>query len=95
MKTFVLASLFAVSSLTYAQSAREGDRAVQPREPAATPQSCDDLVGMEKEACLKKGGTVKSNTAGSGATRSPSAATPAERKAAPDAKKDSARPDAK
>lgn len=30
------------------------------------PRTCDDLIGPEKELCLKKGGTVK---AGSGGTR--------------------------
>jgi len=31
-------------------------------------KSCDDLKGMEKEACLKKGGTVQASSAGAGSS---------------------------
>ena len=56
--------------------------------PAAYAQkSCDELKGMEKEACLKKGGTVKANTAGSGSTAAPKPS------AAPDGRKDHAKPE--
>jgi hypothetical protein len=31
-------------------------------------RSCDDLKGLEKQACLKQGGTVKANTAAGGSS---------------------------
>jgi len=94
MKTILVAFFLVASSATYAQSQSER---------AATPKSCDNLAGMEKEACLKQGGTVKANSAGSGsssATSEKSAPPPAtgsssERTAEPDAKKDYTKPDAK
>jgi len=99
MKTILSASLLLVSSLVFAQSAPP------PAERQAKPPSCDDLAGMEKEACLKRGGTVKANSAGSGASSAPSAETQgtpapavgssAERTAEPDAKKDYTKPDSK
>jgi hypothetical protein len=38
----------------------------EPAPRGGAPRTCDDLLGPEKELCLKKGGTVK---AGSGASR--------------------------
>jgi hypothetical protein len=75
MKTILSAILFVASSMTYAQSAK--------------PPSCDDLKGMEKEACLKKGGTVKANTAAGGSS------TPSKEKIRKDYRKDYQKPAAK
>ena len=94
MKTLVITLFLVASSATYAQGQSER---------AATPKSCDDLVGMEKEACLKQGGTVKANSASAGSSSAPSeksAPPPAtgsssESTAEPDAKKDYTKPEAK
>jgi len=97
MKIIPLAVFVFASGVAYAQPAQP------PAERAATPRSCDNLVGMEKEACLKQGGTVKANSAGSGGSSAASqqnAPAPAvgssfERTAEPDAKKDYTKPEAK
>ena len=91
MKAILPAILLVASSATFAQS--------------ASPPACDDLKGFEKEACLKKGGTVKANSAASGSSAAPkpSEQTPPapavgsspERTAEPEAKKDYTKPDSK
>ena len=79
MKLILPAFLLVVSPLAFAQ--------------AINPPACDDLKGLEKEACLKKGGTVKANTAGSGSSTAPK---PSEQpRPAPDREKDHAKPDDK
>ncbi|MEA3192811.1 MAG: hypothetical protein QOD26_1144 [Betaproteobacteria bacterium] len=67
MKTILIASLLVASPLAFAQPANP------PADRAAKPPSCDQLAGMEKEACLKQGGTVKANNAGSGSSSAPPA----------------------
>ena len=69
MKTILFTVLLAAGTATYAQSARESALP----DHAAKPKACDELMGQEKEACLKQGGTVKANSAagGSSAPRPP------------------------
>lgn len=97
MKTILIAILFLAPVAASAQDAAERDRATQ--------RSCDDLMGPDKELCLKQGGTVKANTAGKPAAAGGSSATqrsePAsaqsssERTAEPEAKKDYTKRDSK
>jgi hypothetical protein len=98
MKFFpvMIPAIFLVlSSVAYAQSAQPpAERAAKP------PPACDDLQGIDKEVCLKQGGTVKANSAGSGSSvpqrSEPTPANPsAERSAEPNAKKDYTKPDSK
>jgi len=76
MKTILLAVLLFAGTATYAQSARESPLP----DHAAAPKACDGLMGQEKEACLKQGGTVKANSAAGGS----SAPKPPPKKAAKD-----------
>jgi hypothetical protein len=64
MKTILFTVFLGVGTATYAQTARESPLP----DHAAQPKACDELMGQEKEACLKQGGTVKANTAAGGAS---------------------------
>jgi hypothetical protein len=91
MKAILPAILLVASFATHAQSAK--------------PPACDELKGLEKEGCLKQGGTVKANSAASGSSAAPkpsaqpapapTVGSSAERTAEPDAKKDYTKPDSK
>jgi hypothetical protein len=82
MKTILCAVLLVVGTATYAQSTRDSPLP----DHAARPKACDELMGQEKEACLKQGGTVKANTAAGNAAAGGSSAPkpPAKKKAEKD-----------
>jgi hypothetical protein len=64
MRTILFTVLLGVGTTTYAQSTRDSPLP----DHAARPKACDELMGQEKEACLKQGGTVKANTAAGGSS---------------------------